>query len=99
MGPKEPDSFLFPRGAIFNRDLAKVEPVDLTQITEQIKHSWYEGEPKGLNPASGETKPKFDKYDTDARYSWMKAPRYKTNRWKSVPWPACWSLTPRVLLQ
>ena len=51
--------------------------MDLTQITEQIKHSWYEGDPKGLNPASGETKPKFDKYDTDARYSWMKAPRYK----------------------
>ena len=77
MGPKEPDSFLFPRGAIFNRNLAAVEPVDLTLITEQIKHSWYEGEPKGLNPAKGETKPKFDKYDTDARYSWMKAPRYK----------------------
>ena len=77
MGPKEPDSFLLPRGAIFNRNLAKVEPVDISQITEQIKHSWYEGDPKGLNPASGETKPKFDKYDTDARYSWMKAPRYK----------------------
>jgi [NiFe] hydrogenase large subunit len=77
MGPKEPDSFLFPRGAIFNRNLAKVEPVDVNLITEQIKHSWYEGDPKGLNPAKGETKPKFDKYDTDARYSWMKAPRYK----------------------
>ena len=77
MGPKEPDSFLLPRGAIFNRNLAKVEPVDISQITEQIKHSWYEGDAKGLNPASGETKPKFDKYDTDGRYSWMKAPRYK----------------------
>jgi len=77
MGPKEPDSFLLPRGAIFNRNLARVEPVDVSLITEQIKHSWYEGEPKGLNPAKGETKPKFDKYDTAARYSWMKAPRYK----------------------
>ncbi len=77
MGPKEPDSFLLPRGVIFNRNLAKVEPVDVAHITEQIKHSWYEGDPKGLNPANGETKPKFDKYDTDARYSWMKAPRYK----------------------
>jgi [NiFe] hydrogenase large subunit len=77
MGPKEPDSFLLPRGAIFNRNLARIEPVDVTQITEQIKHSWYEGDPKGLNPAKGETKPKFDKYDPDARYSWMKAPRYK----------------------
>jgi len=77
MGPKEPDSFLMPRGAIFNRNLAKVEPVDVSLITEEIKHSWYEGDPKGLNPANGETKPKFDKYDTEARYSWMKAPRYK----------------------
>jgi [NiFe] hydrogenase large subunit len=77
MGPKEPDSFLFPRGAIFNGNLKAVEPLDLTQITEQIKHSWYEGDAKGLNPANGETKPKFDKYDTAARYSWMKAPRYK----------------------
>ncbi len=51
--------------------------MDVTLITEQIKHSWYEGDPKGLNPATGETKPKFDKYDTGARYSWMKAPRYK----------------------
>ena len=51
--------------------------MDVSLITEQIKHSWYEGNPKGLNPAKGETKPKFDKYDTAARYSWMKAPRYK----------------------
>ena len=74
---KEPDSFLFPRGAIFDRKIGAVEAVDVAQITEQIKHSWYEGDPKGLNPAKGETKPAFDKYDTEARYSWMKAPRYK----------------------
>jgi len=74
---KEPDSFLFPRGAIFNRAITQVQPVDLNLITEQIKHSWYEGDPKGLNPAKGETKPAYDKYDTEGRYSWMKAPRYK----------------------
>lgn len=74
---KEPDSFLMPRGAIFNKKLTAIEPVDVAQITEQIKHSWYEGEAKGFNPAKGETKPKYDKYDTESRYSWMKAPRYK----------------------
>ncbi len=74
---KEPESFLFPRGAIFNKNLTAVQPVDVSLITEEIKHSWYEGDVKGLNPAKGETKPKFDKYDTNARYSWMKAPRYK----------------------
>ena len=77
MGPKEPDDFLMPRGAIFNRNLAMVEPVDVEQITEQIKHSWYEGDPGGLNPARGETKPNFTKYDTNGQYSWIKAPRYK----------------------
>ncbi|MEM5790180.1 MAG: nickel-dependent hydrogenase large subunit, partial [Syntrophobacteraceae bacterium] len=74
---KEPDSYLLPRGAIFNRNLGQVQPVDLNLINEQIKHSWYEGDPKGLNPAKGETKPAYDKYDTNGRYSWMKAPRYK----------------------
>jgi [NiFe] hydrogenase large subunit len=74
---KEPDSFIFPRGAVFNRKFTDVAPVDLNLITEQIKHSWYEGDPKGLNPVKGETKPAYDKYDTDKRYSWMKAPRYK----------------------
>lgn len=73
---KEPDSFLFPRGAIFKRNVAKVEPVDLALIEEHVKHSWYEGD-KALNPTVGETKPKFTKLDTEDRYSWMKAPRYK----------------------
>ncbi len=74
---KEPDSFLLPRGVMFKRGLANVQPVDPALITEQIKHSWYDGDPKGLNPAKGETKPAYDKYDTAGRYSWMKAPRYK----------------------
>ena len=77
MGPKEPDDFLLPGGVIFNRNLDKIEPVDVTLITEQIKHSWYEGKPEGLNPARGETKPDFTKYDTKGQYSWIKAPRYK----------------------
>ncbi len=77
MGPKEPDDYLMPRGVIFNRNLAKIEPLDVALITEQIKHSWYEGDPKGLNPANGETKPHFTKFDTNAQYSWVKAPRYK----------------------
>ncbi|MDR3556501.1 MAG: nickel-dependent hydrogenase large subunit [Syntrophobacteraceae bacterium] len=77
MGPKEPEDFLMPRGVIFNRNLAKIEPLDVALITEQIKHSWYEGSPEGLNPANGETKPAFTKFDTNAQYSWVKAPRYK----------------------
>ncbi|MCE5243665.1 MAG: nickel-dependent hydrogenase large subunit [Syntrophobacteraceae bacterium] len=73
---KEPDSFLFPRGAIFKRNFKQVQPVDIAAIEEHVKHSWYEGD-KAANPFEGETKPKYDKMDTANRYSWMKAPRYK----------------------
>jgi [NiFe] hydrogenase large subunit len=73
---KEPDSFLFPRGAIFKRNFGQVQAVDLTAIEEGVKHSWYEGD-KALHPAKGETKPQPGKLDVNDRYSWMKAPRYK----------------------
>jgi [NiFe] hydrogenase large subunit len=73
---KEPDSMLFPRGAIFKRNLGQVMPVDINAIEEHVKHSWYEGD-KALHPAKGETKPKFEPMDVEKRYSWMKAPRYK----------------------
>ena len=72
---KEPDSLLFPRGAIFKRNVAQVQPVDLTKIEEHVKHSWYEGD-KALHPSVGETKPKPEALNVDNRYSWMKAPRY-----------------------
>jgi len=73
---KEPDSFLFPRGAIFKRGVGQVQPVDINAIEEHVKHSWYEGD-QALPPARGETKPKPGKLDVNDRYSWMKAPRYK----------------------
>ena len=73
---KEPESLLFPRGAIFKRKVGEIQPVDIQLIEEHVKHSWYEGE-GALNPAKGETKPKYDGLDVDKRYSWMKAPRYK----------------------
>ncbi len=73
---KEPDSMLFPRGAIFKRKFTDVQPVDIGAIEEHVKHSWYEGD-KALHPSKGETKPKFEALDVQKRYSWMKAPRYK----------------------
>ncbi|SMC27223.1 [NiFe] hydrogenase large subunit [Desulfacinum hydrothermale DSM 13146] len=72
---KEPESLFLPRGAIFKRNLKKVDGVDPAKISEHVKHSWFEGD-KDLNPAKGETKPKFSKLDTAKEYSWMKAPRY-----------------------
>lgn len=74
-GPKDSENFLFPRGAIFNRELGKVQPVDLAKILEHVQHSWYEGT-GALHPSAGETKPRYEEMDVAKRYSWMKAPRY-----------------------
>jgi len=73
---KEPDSFLLPRGAIFKRNIGQVQAVDMAQVQEHVKRSWYEGD-KALHPSEGETKPKYEALDVEKRYSWMKAPRYK----------------------
>ena len=72
---KEPDSLMFPRGAIFKRKFTEVKPVDPAQILEHVKYSWYAGD-QALHPAKGETKPAYDGLDVNKRYSWMKAPRY-----------------------
>ena len=82
-------SYKFPRGAILGRDLSKVHPVDPrddTGIQEFIDHSWYEyaGGSNGLHPWKGETKlkysgpkPPYEHLDVDAKYSWLKTPRWK----------------------
>ena len=82
----DPATFLFPRGIVMGRDMSRVWPVDPSQVTESVARAWYEdsaGHPNGLPPAMGETKPKysgpkapFDHLDVDAKYSWVKAPRY-----------------------
>ena len=89
------DSFLFPRGAILNRDLSKIEPVDLYadgEIQEFISHSWYDysgGKDTGLHPYKGETEldyddrggpaPPYQHLNVDDGYSWLKSPRWKSH--------------------
>jgi hydrogenase large subunit len=82
----DPSTFLFPRGAVFGRDLSTVHPVDPGKITESVNHSWYEysnGDANGKHPYQGETnprytgpKPPYDHLDVDKKYSWLKTPRY-----------------------
>jgi Ni,Fe-hydrogenase I large subunit len=82
----DPKTFLFPRGIVMGRDISKVFPVDPSKITESVAHAWYEyagGDANPLHPSHGETKPKYsgpkapyDHLDIDAKYSWLKAPRY-----------------------
>lgn len=75
-----------PRGIILNRDLSKIHPVDHTKVTEYVTHSWYEysgGDNSAKHPWEGETnfkysgpKPPYQYLNTDAKYTWLKAPRY-----------------------
>ncbi|MGJ4898356.1 MULTISPECIES: nickel-dependent hydrogenase large subunit [unclassified Bradyrhizobium] len=89
-GMDDPASWLIPAGAILNRDLTTIHPVDMNnseEIQEFVSHSWYgyaTGKDKGLHPYEGETnlhytgpKPPFEQLDVGASYSWLKAPRWK----------------------
>ncbi len=91
-GIADPSSYLFPRGAILNRDLSTIHEVDLhddTQIQEYVARSWYDyegGKEVGLHPYKGETtfnydgpEPPYQFLDVEKSYSWLKSPRWKGN--------------------
>ncbi len=82
--------FKFPRGAILDRNLAEVLPVDgrnAEEVQESIVHSWYEygdGDDKAKHPWEGETrlnytgpKPPYEQLEVEKKYSWLKTPRWK----------------------
>ena len=48
-------------------------PLDVSKISEDVMHSWYEDSATPLHPSHGETRPHYGKQDA---YSWVKAPRY-----------------------
>jgi hydrogenase large subunit len=89
----DPDSFLFPRGAILGRNLNEIHEVDFADpngIQEFVSHAWYDysgGKDQGLHPWDGETKlnyegrggPKtpYKQLNVDDGYSWLKSPRWK----------------------
>ena len=83
-----PDPKLFlPSGVIMGRDLSKVEVLNTRHISEYVTHSWYAyraGDSRGLHPYAGETEPNYTGprppyrfLNTDQKYSWLKAPRYR----------------------
>ncbi len=94
----EPDSFLFPRGTILNRDLSTIHDLELGDpqgIQEYVAHSWYDyssGKASGLHPWSGETtlnytgpEPPYQHLDVEQSYSWLKSPRWKGNAMEVGP--------------
>jgi len=52
----------------------KAGKLDISKITESLKHSWYQGSASGSHPTQGKTEPELGK---DGAYSWVKAPRYE----------------------
>ena len=64
MGDVEPDDFFFPRGAIVEGGL--VEDVDLGQIYEHVRHSWYSSN-TARHPSAGETIPNYTGLNTPDR--------------------------------
>jgi hydrogenase large subunit len=62
---------LFKQGTV-SADL-KPAPLDMTKVSEGVKHSWYADSSTGRHPSQGETKPELGKAGA---YSWVKSPRY-----------------------
>jgi hydrogenase large subunit len=77
-----------------------VDPRDPEQIQEFVNHSWYsyDDETRGLHPWEGVTEPNFElgpnfkgtrtniqELDEDAKYSWLKAPRWRGNAMEVGP--------------
>ena len=91
-GIDDPSQYRFPRGIVVGRDLTHVLPVDPAdsgQVREEVSHSWYDYPPgkDALHPWEGVTKahytgpkPPYQQLDENAKYSWLKAPR-----WKGLP--------------
>ena len=97
-GYNNPDSFKYARGAVLNRDLSHIYPVnakDTQEIKEYIAHSWYsyeEGDAASLHPWAGETKinytgpqPPFESLAGYEKYSFLKTPRWKDNAMEVGP--------------
>jgi hydrogenase large subunit len=74
------------------KNVHEVDLKDPEQVQEWVSHSWYKyaDEAKGLHPFDGVTDPKFElgkatkgtktniqEIDESAKYSWVKAPRWK----------------------
>jgi hydrogenase large subunit len=89
-GYGDPSRFKFPRGAILDRNLNEVVPIDpkdVNEVREFITHSWYEysdGDQASRHPWDGETKfnytgprPPYQFLDVSSKYSWLKTPRWK----------------------
>jgi len=74
--------FDLPGGTIFDGDLATAKKISSFQdeyfqknVTESIAHSYYDGAWQ-KHPYDEETVPKYNEWDENGKYSWVKSPRF-----------------------
>ena len=77
---------VLPSGLVRDRNLTAVERIDAAKITEEATHAWFSyagGDGTPLSPFDGEStahytgpKPPYEHLDVEAKYSWLKSPRY-----------------------
>lgn len=72
--PLKNNEYLFKPGVVVNGNLAQVEAFDQKEITEKVKHAWYDDSADNLHPSQGKTIFNLDKKDA---YSFVKTPQYK----------------------
>jgi hydrogenase large subunit len=75
--------FDLPGGTIFDGDLAGVktfnsfqDPYFRDNVSESIAHSWYQGD-WNRHPWEEDTVPNYTDFDSEKKYSWVKAPRFQ----------------------
>ncbi len=74
--------FDMPGGTIFDKNLGSFKAIESFQdpyfrdnVTESIAHSWYDGD-WDRHPWQEETVPAYSEFDSNGKYSWVKAPRF-----------------------
>ncbi len=82
--------FDLPGGVIMNGNLAGVRPIVNWQnsefrkaVTEDNTHAWYQG--SQFTPYKGQQIPDYTDFNADAKYTWVKAPRYNGSPMQTGP--------------
>jgi hydrogenase large subunit len=76
-------SFDLPGGTLFDAKIESFKPISSFEdpyfrdnVAESIARAWYDGD-WSRHPWEEETVPKYTDFDPDAKYSWVKAPRFQ----------------------
>jgi hydrogenase large subunit len=74
--------FDLPGGVITNGNLGGMQPIRgwrddpfRAAVVEDVTHAWYQGK-EPLQPWKGKTEPDYTDFHEEAKYTWVKAPRY-----------------------